>query len=356
MLTIDEQEPRQSAAAPIGQHVTVPSSLTGRPLTYFIPDPITELASRLAPAVKRNAHDNKIVPEAAWLLVPYLTRSAVDTSTSSPALVELYRQVLLGQRALRTVDDLIRLANEITPRARHLRQQMAYAGGPTPSTAEILYAPASAVPALVDSLFEFLASDLTGWEPAEVAALVGYCAVHAHPFEDGNGRWSRLLSAYAGTLAGRHWDGIAVATFQKACKVHLISLWASARYAGLSTYFEDAKRFSLQLRKDCELVGIPNVVRDIVEVLRTRVERGAAASRLAFDLFTKGFLQESELRRLLGCSRKKASSILQELVNGREDNVGWSDAGISIVVLQERIANIVKELQATFSETSGEGS
>lgn len=323
-------------AAPIGQHITIPSALTGRLLTYFIPYPINELSSRLTISPERNPAQLES-SEAAWLLASYLSHGF-----SHSFLPKTYSEVLLGRRELRSTDDLLRLASAITPKAVCLRQQMAFAGGPTPSTATIIYCPASAVPALLDSLSLFLSSDLSKWKPVDVAALVGYFAIHIHPFADGNGRWARLLSAHAGMCAGSLWDGMATAVFQKSCKSRLISLWSSARNHGLLTYFEETRRFSTKLMESCAESGYVHATIQINKKIREHAHDQKTAHQIISYLFIERHLAESTVKQLLGCSHRKANGFINELVEGQEELICLEGSGVSIEKLLASVTRIIE--------------
>jgi Fic family protein len=71
------------------------------------------------------------------------------------------------------------------------------------ATREIIYTPppAHAVPALMQDLVEWLNAD-TGLHPVLVSGVGQFHLVHIHPFLDGNGRTSRLLSTLCLYRAG----------------------------------------------------------------------------------------------------------------------------------------------------------
>ena len=64
----------------------------------------------------------------------------------------------------------------------------------------------SDVPGLLDELIEYV--NTTDDHPLIVAAVVHYQLVTIHPFEDGNGRTSRLLSGYIMDLNGYGFNGV----------------------------------------------------------------------------------------------------------------------------------------------------
>ncbi len=299
--------------APFGRHVTIPSSMTGRPLTYFIPHPITELSSRLSPSQQHSATSSSV---AAWLLTPFMCRRDGRTSgTVEPAMIRAHARLMAGQIVINTRSDLIELAVNLEPRACRLREQISYAGGRTPSTAQTIYAPASDLPILMDSLAAFLKGDLEEKEASEVAALVNEYAIRVHPFVDGNGRWTRLLTAYAGARSGDLWAGVATAVFRK-------TGWAVARrtldrasHYGLVPYFDAVRRFSIALFAALDNRGLCANVEQLVALLNSVVTSPAHRCRLLAEFLARGSLQESILQKGLACSQKKAAGIVDAIAS-----------------------------------------
>lgn len=334
----------------IGKQIVMPSALTGLPLVYFVPDPIIELASWLRSVPECSTRRHESVAEPAWLFVSYLTRARGASSANAQSFAKLYERILLGNHQLQTTNSLILLAGEITSKAK-LRQQMAFAGGATPSTAAVLYPPHSQVPALLDSLSEFLAGNLNAYDPLEVAALVGYSAVIAHPFDDGNGRWSRVLSVYAGMRAGSAWNGITAALFQTACLPQVVRLWEFARTNGLAAYFEASRNFDGRILNACVEAGIMRPATKIGEALLDKIQNRKTARQIAFELFSTGQLTEVGLRQRLCCSQRKAAGIRDALLE--DSSLGFLPTPAGVVsMLPDQAVEIVKNAEA--NSTQGE--
>jgi hypothetical protein len=172
-------EGARRGGASIGQHVIVPSSLTGAPLDYFVPYPLPEVAAQCrtsSSALPGATEDfSSILP-----LIPLLATGRSDSFDIN--LLKLHAQVACGLRSPRSTSELIDFGNEINGSPAGLRQQIVYSGGPTPSSAGVIYPPASELPGLVESMAEFLGSDLSGWSADELAVLVCEYAVRVHPF------------------------------------------------------------------------------------------------------------------------------------------------------------------------------
>jgi hypothetical protein len=321
--------------APFGRHVTILSSVTGRPLTYFIPHPITELSSRLSPSRQRPAASSSV---AAWLLTPFMCRRDGQTSGAvEPAMIRAYARLMAGQIVISTKSDLIELAAGLEPQACQLRQQISYAGGRTPSAAQAIYAPASDLPTLMDSLAEFLKGDLEQKEASEVAALVSEYAIRVHPYVDGNGRWARLLTAYAGTRSGDLWAGVATAVFRKTGWDVARTTLDRASHYGLVPYFDAARRFSMALYASLDNRGLCANIEQFVALLNSVISLPIHRYRLLAEFLARGSLHEDILQRGLACSQKKAAGIANAVASLAIPWISKKSAELSCAALHEEV-------------------
>jgi len=295
--------------APIGEHLIVRSQLTGQPLTYFVPYPITQLAAQLKPS---SAGTSVPSPMALWLLIPFLCRRNCRVpGFIEPAMIRAHAALMAGQLVLQSIEDLAGLAAGLDPKVRGLRQQICYAGGKTPSAAQRIYAPASDLPTLMDALLEFLQrNDLTQWDALEVAVLTEEYAVRTHPFVDGNGRWSRVLAVYAGARSGDRWSGAAAAIFSKAAWELARPLLESASNRGLAPYFETVRLFSDTLYAAAVKRGLVADIERLGFILDTAITTPASRHRLLAEFLARGTLHADVVQRGLACSQKKAAGVI----------------------------------------------
>lgn len=318
--------------APIGEHLIVRSQLTGLPLTYFVPYPITQLVAQLKPS---SAGTSVSPPVALWLLVPFLCRRNCRVpGFIEPAMIRAHAALMAGQMVLQSIEDLEGLAAGLDPKVKGLRQQICYAGGKTPSAAQRIYAPASDLPALMDSLVEFLQrSDLAQWDALETAVLVGEYAVRIHPFVDGNGRWSRVLTVWAGARSGDHWAGAAAAVFCKAAWEQAHPLLESVSNRGLAPYFETARMFSDSLYAAAAEQELVSDIERLVLILDTAITAPASKHRLLAEFLARGALREDVVQRGLACSKRKAAGVIDAIASIGVPWIRRSNATLSCTML-----------------------
>ncbi|WP_408951859.1 Fic family protein [Lysobacter sp. Hz 25] len=325
-----------SASVPMGRFDSVPSAITGVPLTYFTPAPLNELLRRFGTApIARNYSFGSRDSNHCLILV-----RLASLSSGQVVDIEQARRLAglwLQPAAWTSVEQLIEFARSISPGIKGLREEISFVGGPTASRAKHIFAPASELPNLVEEIAGSLGSENISVDAAAIAALVGFCAVHAHPFVDGNGRWSRALAMYAGMRKeGR--AAMSATVFLSAENQLLCErIWPDARRAGADTYMAALYAFErtlfVHLDATPKLVGLLDEVNDVVRAAARGSRR--LSERLMVQLYAEGGLALAELRARCGLSTRAATGCAERL---RETGLLGVRAGAAWIDMAEPLA------------------
>ncbi len=250
---------------PPGRIDMIPSAVTGVPLKYFTPDLLPDLIERCSSFVSVPEVGAKD-PALMLMFLGHLSRVRGDTT--DPAYSKLLGQAFFGRLDCTDTNAMVRLGASISPRASGLRQEIAFVGAPTASQAKLVFPSHECLPELLASLAGSFAKPPKGMDAAVFAALVAFFAVHAHPFKDGNGRWSRLLAVQAGAALGAGDSGLVAALFQSTFKYELaFSIWPKAYLSGLGEYLDASRSFEESLREAIDPVAL-ELCSDVLKSLR----------------------------------------------------------------------------------------
>lgn len=295
---------------PISDWVTMPSALTGASLTYLIPRRISEVARCLATRSKPSPD-----PYTAWALLPVLAHESGEFGSvhSGGQLGKMCIEAMTGRLVLKDVTDLVAYGPKLSEKNKGIRRELSFGGGPTASTSQMLYPPANLLPDLLADLSNFLSSDLSTLDPLEVSVLTGDYAVAMHPFTDGNGRWSRLLSIASGHLSGGTWESMVAAALRKRGWGSVKHLLLSARHQGLDKYLSLAHSFENSLYSQFNEKRLFAISKDIVSLLAPNGSPEGWALYLLERLLWFGSLDASWIRQKLNCSSRKAEGLISGL-------------------------------------------
>lgn len=188
--------PRPFAA---GARVFVPSTVTGEQLEYFLPVPISTIqlgsiaSSHFAAACSES--QTTIVPLAAIAALRGRTMLSIETLASTRAFLSL-ADAWFGKRIdIRMLSSLHSKISGCSSPAS-FRDSVVWVDGLRPKDAALIPCPPSMVPVLLEDYFAFIArTDVSNWVRL---ALGYYQLLMIHPFFDGNGRLSRLVSLVHG--------------------------------------------------------------------------------------------------------------------------------------------------------------
>ena len=320
----------------MGRFDSVPSAITGVPLTYFTPAPVNELLRRFGTApITRSYSFGSRNPNHCLILV----RSA---SLSSGQVVDIEQArrlagLWLQPAAWTSVEQLLGFACSISPRVKGLREEISFVGGPTASLAKHIFAPASELSNLVEEIAGSLGSENASVDAAAMSALVGFCAVHAHPFVDGNGRWSRALAMRAGMRSEVRAAISAIVFLSAENQLLCERIWPDARRAGADTYMAALYAFErtlfVHLDATPKLVGLLDEVNDVVRAAARGSRR--LSERLMVQLYAEGGLALAELRAHCGLSTRAATGCAERL---RETGLLGVRAGAEWIDMAEPLA------------------
>lgn len=288
-------------------------------LDYFVPYPLTE-AAQILPA-RSGRQDPQSDPDlhigSVLLLVVLLSEARGGAMGADAALLRLHTQVMAGHRKLSSVDDLLKLGREINPGNDGLRRQIAYSGGPTPSTASHLYPPPSELAELMECLAAFMAEDLSRWDPIDVAVMACEHAVRIHPFNDGNGRWARLLALEAGRRAGSVWAGACAGLVNQRLKKTKMGRERIGLSVSWERCFDNGRDFLLALRLLLQEDGSLQECERIWVLARETVASTGAAIEIFFYLLSCPRHSPGPLGTRFGWSVKKAAGFVERLADTR---------------------------------------
>lgn len=254
--------------------------------------------------------------------------------------------VALGNRAW-SYSSLLKLGTSISKRNRGLREEISFAGAPVASSASIVFAPHTRLPALMKNVEQEFVTGNRSIDPAAATAITGFYCVSMHPFLDGNGRWSRVVAAGYGMSVGDSLPVMINAMFQNVAKLELATvIWPHTRTNGLRDYVDASWHFEDVLMR--QLHG--EAVFDGVARLSTEL-RGAATGKRQHQnamatLFSDGVISLTRLRTILGQSQHVHQSVVKRLRDLETSLFAVSGTHLSIEPLQvgiERMAmNAVK--------------
>lgn len=324
---------------PIGTRLTVPSSLTGVPLTYFCPHPLRTL---VADTVVRNGTDSNVPFIGAglgMLLVRYLLRRGLlPVAAGSPhARFESF----LRPQVLRSEADFMSLASAMLGRPQRFREAISFSGGASPSNASHIYPPHQEVARLFAELPAFFQEDWQGYEAIDVTATVFYYALSVHPFANGNGRWARQVAIAAAAKAGDVWSAAGLLTLFSNRETQLIDTWREAQDQGLSNYLNMCRTARRRLVAHAEASGAVSSLVSMYARLEARCGQ-RDADKAFCAVLVDGIIDADQLAVLLGWSKKKAYGVLGTMLE-KMDTTGLS--GSDRVALQAIVNSALSELE-----------
>lgn len=295
---------------PTGRFVSIPSSISNRPVHYFVPDPLRDLLERCSDSAVRQKHeDRQEIYAAAFLnLVARSGYAGVVDQKQANALFDLLWQA----PSIRTVADLRTVVGHTSPYAGKFRQQIVFTGGRVASEAVHVYAPHEAVPRLMAQLVDGIDLSADRISVVDRVAVLGFFCLHAHPFRDGNGRWARALalSVERRSLIAT----MAAMSFQTICMQALAeSVWPKTRTYGLREYIDICNLYSSSLLAAHRASTSFETIQSLNEVLRKASRDKSKLKSVARCLFVRGELNVVEAKSILGASSRVVDGLFQSL-------------------------------------------
>lgn len=317
---------------PTGQYIHIPSGITHEPIRYFIPDPLQELLMRCPPvSLQGSPDDNDEIQAAAFLR---LVARRGYAGISDPGQASLLFDLLWQAPSIETMADVHALATLIDHRAQDIRRQIVFTGSRVASEAVHVYAPHEAVPELMEQLLEGIRFEAREISAVDWVSVFGFFCVHAHPFRDGNGRWTRAL-----TLAVERRSLVttmAAMSFQTMCMQQLAEdIWPLTRTQGLSDYLAASRAYTDRLLMAYRNSTAFASIQGMSDALRRRAYAKPKLRALARRLFVEGRLEVGKTRQLLGASVRVVDGLFQAL---EDCGLKAFQQGISIDPLLDKIA------------------
>lgn len=310
---------------PPGRRVVIGSALTGRPIEYFVPYPLGDILHHTA----RHSSGFASTRNDDWVDLAYLfvlmAKCEWARNKSSSGGVKYWKAVLVSDSRLGR-EGVLALAAEKSASAKQLRTHTVFSGGSAPSTANWVFPPPVEVPALFDTLVEVIDRDGGNDNGFLRACLVLYFVCGLHPFEDGNGRFSRSLSLYASRRSGCLADGVVLSLIPLLAHGPLVGLWRRVRYEGLEVYVEPAYQC---VQKFFEVWGNQSHGEDLSGAARELCSAVGSSAAITIMAAAAGpGIDSKEIRGLINCSQRKASGLFDLLVRA-----GGELGGQGVVVL-----------------------
>lgn len=320
----------------------VTSGITGRTLRYFTPDPLPDLLLRVATGTSKARPDRD---RYAPLLL--LRASSQRPAEPEPNIAQARRlmSVVYEGRRFQSMNALIELGHSISPQAGHIREELIFVGGPNSSCARHIYAPHGAVPDLMRSLVKGLSHQaVADIDPLVVTATIAAFCNYAHPFKDGNGRWSRVIALSSSASPMHAWPAMVVIAFLNACRARLTNeIFPQAAACGLRSYLTTASSFEDKLTSELEGIGAFPAATTICEMLRDVARQPAKWRLLASELFVSGRIHIEPMRAICGVSRRVADGLSDRVVSTLPHFAVQHEDSINIELLLRSVRDAVEE-------------
>jgi hypothetical protein len=324
---MDENIPR-ALTVPAGIKLTVPSALTGMPLTYFCPHPLRELARVwLSDRDVVNSVETSIGKVAGLLLVRCLLSAGLLPRSERNRASDF--AIFLRPKILKNKTDLMRLWGEITGRTPKFRETISFSGGESPSSASHIFPPHQEIERLFDDLSAFIEEDLPRFSALKTIVLLHYYALEVHPFPNGNGRWARQMAIAIAARMGDVWSATILLTLFANHESRLVAAWRQAQDQGLGGYLDECEAYESRLKRYLEASIFVDSARELHAALVGLCGMRDADTVFCLQIYG-GNLDQAQVSRLLGCSKKKSQGIF-ECVEGfsRKSGVGFSENAMS---------------------------
>lgn len=340
-----------SIDCPAGRIEGALSAVTGKPLRYFVPDPLPELLDRCKIPPRRREEFSD--PHLAFVLARAASRRGLGGEVDAAHALR-FCELIAGRKAYKNTAQLMELGRQLCTRNTGLREEIIFSGAPTASEAKNIFAPYSMLPALMDSLVQALDLDQGDMDPSAVSAITGFYGVCAHPFLDGNGRWARLVAASAGMSFGAAMPVMINIVFQNACKSELADeVWPSARAYGLRNYLDAAWRFEEELLHQVNRTGLLTTVTRLNAELRQSAHSLRDFHTIAFAIYSNQEIQLTRLRSLFGMSARAFSGFTARISAVHDRSVSPERNTFSIQsLLSDFDQAVANARQATFERNS----
>ncbi len=308
---------------PTGRADYAHSAVSGQTLTYFTPDGLGDLLLRCgqrANTSRVELPDDASHRDAALVLVRAIARRGRPKQVDIPQAQRL-SQIILGGLKPQSVNDLVALAGSISARNKAIREQIVFSVGNQPHGNQFVFAPYSEVPALVDDLVQVIRTFDVDIDPAVGAAVAGYYALHAHPFLDGNGRWSRLVAAHVGSRLGSPLIATLAVAFLSACKDDLVrEVWPNTRAFGLRRFLTASLQFERLLLGHMTEANLFQDTHNITYLLRKAMRSRTSGDSVLRVLYSTGEISLVALRSAGSLSVRAADGLIEQIVAGSEGN------------------------------------
>lgn len=298
---------------PCGQYISVPSGVTGKPLRYFIPDSLGSLLERcrMSRGCTKLGHDDLFM----GLLLAREASKYGRNKIVDVAQAARFCQLIVGPaRQYKTVHNLIELGRSVSNRSCGLRNRMVFSGSNSASAAQHIYAPYSAVPELMSALAEGINGDLSPFEPAVAMSLIEYFAVHVHPFDDGNGRWARLVATSVGMKIGSSLQVMASATFHNLLKKELAdTVWPTCANSGMRRYLEMSLAFECEFLRQMAAAGILTSIQKFNNEILATTKKQHSTRHVLSLIFSDGNIGLDRFRSMLGISNRVFEGAMERI-------------------------------------------
>lgn len=293
--------------APVGRFDTIQSSITGKLLRYFTPNPLPDLIREWGRPAKPPSRLPGENDTAIALLLMRPAAAHAPTNSYDLHQAQRFGEVIFGRLQVDSPSGLISLGTTISPKVGGLREEIVFSGGPNASQANHIFAPYGALPEQIGYFSRGIKTVPSSIDPGIGANIVGFCGAHLHPFTDGNGRWSRLLAAQSAKRVGNPAAGLLSAAFQSWCKEFLTQdIWPASRHQGLELYLDIGEQFETAALGALQASEATTAARKVLALIKSHAPSAGAYKRAAISTF----LGEDPLR-VAECELRISTTKLQ---------------------------------------------
>lgn len=330
----------------------MPSAATGQLLGYYTPAFLPDLIDQC----RCSGADNSLPKDddaTALLLVQCIARNR-DLSVDVAQAKRLFDSIT-SPRKFGTVEDFEEIGKSISKRVIGFRSEIVFAGGRNAGDANHVFAPHAAIPGLINSLKSALNEDHLPLHPVTYVALVGYFCVLVHPFVDGNGRWSRLITVSAGVKHGHALHGALGAAFQTVSAAELTNeVWIRARTDGLRRYLEFAHQFNAQVRSSLRWIEVAEIFCAVDREIRRLARTNSGYRAIAGDLYTRSSLSSAAIKERAGVSQRVVDGFIEAIVQRTNGLVRVDRGDIALDPLFDEATDIIRQTkEKVFNQEDG---
>lgn len=301
---------------PLGWSAVVPSALTGRPLQYFTPYPLSRLLRALPETTGPSLQLDPMAGElfACTVYGAMMRQRRFNVGEAPTKALRFFKRMVLSNAAdFGTPNGVFEISTALAgAKASGYRREIVYSG-PAAVEGAPLYAVEDEIPMLMRDLTDSISGLNHGSASTESAALVLFVALSIHPFLDGNGRFARLCAIAAAHQGGQIASGALVAAVQSANRPWFVATCMNARTSGMHEYLASYRSSADAVARALHQCGVTSCFNALARFIQESSQDSKSLRSLLIDSLLTGQLKSEAVQQALGCSTRKASGIFESI-------------------------------------------